>query len=48
MTGEFTSEEGATAFRNHMNSLGPGIGDGLTPNGVLRVSLVEGLGERRI
>ena len=45
MTGEFTSEEGATAFRDHMNSLGPGIGDGLTPNGVLRVSLVEGLGK---
>ena len=28
-----------------MNSLGPGLGDGLTPNGVLRVSLVEGLGK---
>ena len=45
MTGGFMSEEGATAFRNHMNSLGPGLGDGLTPNGVLRVSLVEGLGK---
>ena len=45
MTGEFTSEEGATAFRNHMNSLSPGLGDGSTPNDVLRVSLVEGLGK---
>ena len=45
MTGEFTSEEGAAAFRNHMNSLGPGVGDSFTPNGVLRVSLVEGLGK---
>ena len=45
MTGEFTSEEGATAFRSHMNSLSPGLGDGSTPNDVLRVSLVEGLGK---
>jgi RHS repeat-associated protein len=44
LTGAFTSSEGATAYKDHMNNSQAGVGDAMVPNGQLSSSLITGLG----
>lgn len=41
LSGEFTSTEGATAFKDHMNKTQAGVGDAMVPNGKLSASLID-------
>ncbi|WP_291069252.1 MULTISPECIES: DUF6443 domain-containing protein [unclassified Empedobacter] len=45
MSGEFTSTEGAAAFKEHMNSIQSGVGDAMVIDDKLSTSLVTGLGK---
>lgn len=46
LSGDFTSSDGATAFKDHMNGVQKGIGDMmLTPEGKLSVGIVKNSGD---
>jgi len=46
LTGDFTSKEGGTAFKDHMNSVQSGIGDMMvTPEGKLSSGIVKNSGD---
>jgi len=45
LSGEFTSSEGATAFKEHMNGVQEGVGDAmLTPEGKLSTGIIDAHG----
>ena len=45
LSGDFTSSEGAMAFKDHMNKTQAGVGDiMLTPEGKLSASIIDGFG----
>lgn len=45
LEGATTSSEGATAFKDHMNTVQKGIGDAMVRDGQLSTTLIEGLGK---